>query len=565
MQRFKLPPLTLFFFFSLVLIVFAKMIFVLFGHAYLKLFAIAFLVCISLTLIILALIFLGRGFAPSSISNEWNRKFIFIQCLFWSVYLCIIYPGFYNYDSYSSLQAALEPTTEFWQSHIYGFLCYCSLFINRHLFALPMLNVLLWLGCLFFIIFMAPLQSIRQFFLVTILSLLPLQLATLPFIIRDTLFGVLSCVLVLLLLPFIKNPKKIISNSYYLGTLFILILACEVRQDGSIYYLLFPLLLWLTASVSLRQKIPLTICLCAGMIVLNSFLTRKESPSTVQNYQFTAILHPLNAIFYNPNSIISVYDSAIVAKVIDPLHLKNRYNHQRISQFHEGLDKLPVSASEWAEFQKTYLNLAKNNLGIFFRERFEVFRTTFGFVPGDAYIFSDEIELPPQIFIKEMLTSQMPAPITYLVKFRRGLLYIINGILNLALYIPLIGITLLNPLFFLVVAYFVSRKNRETTLLFKVSAALLIGRSVVIFFAVPEPHLTYYAPVIYLTILCIIYSILSPSPKKQIAIKSNLQNLLARRPEDLRRLHQPRSFSREDQRHLLRRWQRHLWLNRPFL
>ena len=70
-------------------------------------------------------------------------------------------------------------------------------------------------------------------------------------------------------------------------------------------------------------------------------------------------------------------------------------------------------------------------------------------------------------------------------------------------------------IFFLVIAFFMTRKNRETALLFKVSFALLISRSVVMFFIIPGPHLWYFSPLVYLPALLIIVSILSPARQKQ--------------------------------------------------
>ncbi len=476
-----------------------------FGEAYLYFLAVAFL---SIGLGILVLLTPYLKF--SKLFAGWNSHFIFIQCFFWTTYLAIIFPGFYNHDSFSTLRETIRLTTSYWQTHLYGLISYGSLFLVPDLFALPILSVSIWLTCLFFIISTSPIQSLKKLILVSFISFLPLIPITLPLVGRDILFGSLSCLLLFLLLPFIQDPKKNISTSYCLGLLFTLILTAEIRQDGLLYYLFFPILMKMTKNENLKQKIPHAIVIGLSMIFLNLYLSSKVSAGELQRYQLTAMIHPLNAILYSSNSNISQDDIRVIEKVLDPIHLTSEYHPTAIIQIHKELDKVPVSSEDWSQFRMTYLKVVFKNFLIFLKERLEIFMITFASYGHDSYIISDEVTYPSTLFLNDIPKDQLPQTIPYFSIARRGINYLIFEFLAFRRYGLAIGITLLNPLFFYLIAFLLSKKNRETYLFFQLSSVFAIGRSLIILFMVPEPHLTYYSPLIYLPILSMIFSILSP-------------------------------------------------------
>lgn len=491
---------------GLVEIIAAKCIFVFSNRAYLDFQAITFLATIMALLLLLS-----PALKLQTLTTGLNRWFALFQILFWTGYLLIIYPGYFPYDAFTTLQIVLSKRTAFWQSYLYSFISYALSYLNRHLFVVPLLNVTLWLGCLFYTLHLFPIRKLRNFIFALVVSLLPLQIITLPLIFRDILFGSLSCVLVLQFVPFLREPQKKISAVDFLLLIFTLTLACEVRHDGIVYYALFPFLLWHSKNDSLKNKIPIAIAFGGAMIALNLFLAVSESPKTLQKYEFTAILHPLNAIFYDPEASISSQDKEVVSKVIDLTHLQNRYSPLHIVQFYENLDKLPIASDEWLNFKFTYLKLVFNNFSIFLKERSTIFASNFGYLPG-AYIFSDELEKPPQSFLQIIPQNKLPRAIPLFHQWRKT---IVNCWVHLTSHYQfLIAFTLLNPLLFILIAYFVSRKSAETALLFKLSAVLLIGRSSVLFFVIPEPHLYYFSPLLYLPTLVIIYSQLSPAKKE---------------------------------------------------
>ncbi len=493
---------------GLVEIIVAKSIFAFSNHEFLDLRAVAFL-----STIFAILVLLSSALELKNLRTGLNSWFVVLQLLFWTGYLLVIFPGFYPYDAFTTLQITLSSGTDFWQSYLYTFISYGLSYFNSHLAVIPFVNVALWLGCLFFILHLFPLRSLRSLVVVSALAFLPLQIITLPLILRDTLFGTLSCVLVFQLIPFLRDRKKTVSTVYYLSLLFILCLASEVRHDGVVYYLLFPLLLWFSKNESLKKTVPLSMAFCGMMVGLNVFLTAKEAPQTIQRYELTAIIHPLNAIFYNPSASISPQDLEAVSKVIYPAHLQNSYNPVRIVQFHEGLYTLPISAEDWAKFKWTYLRLVLNNFPTFLKERVEMFAINFGYIPG-AYIFSDDLESPPRRFLEEIPNNQLPKALPHFRELRTNIVNLWYTLV--AHHRFLFSFTLLNPLFFLFTALMIARKNYETALLSKISSILLIGRSFVVFFLIPEPHLFYFSPLMYLPALVIIYSLLCKMEPKRI-------------------------------------------------
>ncbi len=484
----------------------AKSIFVFSNNTYIDIQAITFLLAILAVLLLLS-----PELKVQKLGTGLNRWFVTFQILFWASYLLVIYPGFYPYDAFTTLQIVLSSRTAFWQSYLYSFVSYGISYFDRNLFIAPLLNVTLWLSCLFYILHLFPIRTLRNLIIALVFSLLPLQLITLPLILRDILFGTLSCVLIFQLIPFLREPLKKVSVVYFLSLLFVLSLACEVRHDGVLYYILFPLLLWLSKNESLKRKVPISMAFCGMMIALNVFLTAKEKPATIQKYEFTAILHPLNAIFYNPEATISSQDREVVSKVIDLTHLQNRYSSLHILQFYENLDKLPISLDEWTEFKITYLKLVFKNFATFLNERLQISASNFGFLPG-AFIFSDDLEKPPNNFLQIIPQNQLPRAIPFFQNWRKVIVAFWSRLTRE--HQSLLALTLFNPLFFLLIAYFVSRKNEETALLFNLSAVLLIGRCSVLFFVIPEPHLFYFSPLIYLPVLVFIYSLLSPTKKE---------------------------------------------------
>jgi hypothetical protein len=307
------------------------------------------------------------------------------------------------------------------------------------------------------------------------------------------------------MIPFLRDRKKTVSTAYYLSLLFVLCLASEVRHDGVIYYILFPFLLWFSKNESLKKTVPLSIAFCGMMVVLNIFLTAKETPQTIQRYELTALIHPLNAILYNPSALVSPEDFEVISKVIDPAHLQKQYNPLQIVQFHEGLYTLPIATEDWTKFKSTYIKLILKNFSTFLKERIAMSASNFGYTPG-AYIFSDELEAPPNIFLKDIPQNQLPRALPYFQKMRTNIINLWYTLVSHHRFF--FSFAFLNPLFFLLIAFILAYKNCETALLLKISSILLMGRSLVVFFLIPEPHLFYFSPLMYLPPLIIIYSLL---------------------------------------------------------
>jgi hypothetical protein len=502
----KIKILTYFLIAALLQVVFAKVIPLFFEKEFFQVQAVFFL--FSLFSIFALSI---SNFELAKITTRWNGFFLAAQTLFWLSYLLIIYPGFYTYDSFTTLVTTTREVRSFWQASVYSFIAYSLSLINSQLFMIPVLNILLWLSCLAVILFMYPICSQRKFSLVLLVSFLPLNIIMLPLLLRDTLFGMLSCLLIVLFIPFLIDSKRKISTNYFLAMLFILLIASEIRQDGLIYYFSLPLLFWVSENPSLKKKIPLTLVLCGFMVVLNLFTTAKEPDRTTQRHEINTMLHPLNAIFYSSKASISDHDKEVVSKVIDTIHLETRYNPLQIVQFHDGLDKIPIPSDDWTQFKLTYLKLVSKNFLIFLKERILMAGSCFGVFPS-AYIFADDLETPHPNFQKMLSTNDYPKALSAFRDLRKLIVQLLNDVVT---YRPIVSVTLLNPLFFLLIAFFVTRKNRETVLLFRVSATLLMVRSALMFFIIPEPHLWYFSPLIYLPALLIIASILSPARQKQ--------------------------------------------------
>lgn len=435
-----------------------------------------------------------------------NRRFLAIQSGFWGLYLLLIYPGFYNYDSFRTLELAQRTEAGAWQSHLYGFLCSSLAVLDKNLFLIPLFSVLISLFIYQQVLATFLILNKRIYHLLFLFAFWPLHIMTLPFLIRDVPFGLLTCALLFFLLPFFLDKKKTLSPMIFLNLLLTIFITNEIRQDGVINYLIIPFVFMFSGNISLKKYFLPSLCLCLVLFCANLYSQQFMDEGYRQRYEITALIHPINAIYYSKNKHTSHEDDAIVNKIIDIKFLENEYYPILIQQLHENKHKLPVSDEDWQNFKHTYLKLILKNWPIFLYERFYINLTTFGFLKS-SLIFADTTNNPPadfqhkfgnDYFKKPSVLKNLHILISESVSFLRAALH----------YFTLTRVFFLGPVGLLLAAFYLARRDQELYPFFKVSMGFILVRSFFVFFLSPEPHLTYYSPLIYFPFFFIVCAVL---------------------------------------------------------
>jgi hypothetical protein len=464
---------------------------------------------LSVLLFAIGIYSLGFALKDISIKRPWtlNQTYLFSQSLFWTLALLFCYPGFYTYDSFFTLINTQTHTADPWQTYLYGVLCHMLSLFNERLFFVPVFSVASYLFCQALILQSFPLKKKSQLFIFSCLSLNPLTLVTIPLVSRDTVFGALSCVVLFLFLrPSLSFVKKW-SSHQVLAFLAVAVFTSQLRQDGAIYLLAIPVLLFL-----IRHKISKKVLIASSLLAVFLFGARvfsnlKEASPDYQKYQMTAMIHPLNYMLFSQKISLTDSQTEVIDQVVPLEHLVESYHPAIISQFHQELHHLPVSTELWRSFRWTYFDLVFSYPTVFLEERLSVLVNTL-FFTEHTFVFCDMLNEAPEVVVSQLKRDLLFRPHFFQTMgkpFRDFLLkshYLIRRSF-------VTSFLFLSPLFALMMAFLFALRHRPLLPFFNLCMFFLGLRGIFVFLTAPEPHLTYYAPLIYFPFLfiqlCIVF------------------------------------------------------------
>lgn len=431
-------------------------------------------------------------------STSLSRIFIFLSCSIWLALAVLQHPGYVNFDTFSLQDLLGNGELSTWNTLMYSIIVKALFAADKSLFLLTLLHVFIFIGCLIKCIHISPLRKWWSLPLVIALTLLPLVQASVLYISRDNLFGLLVSYLLLCLAEKYFN-KQSYNGTFILKTLLLTFVASEVRQDAKLLLLAYPFLIFtLDRSYPKLRKYLAVGALFAFSIAVNLGLLVKGLYVTNQHYQFTGVIHPINYIVHLRHDEIPSEQREAIQKVVDFDSLRE-YDPQSILPFHRGKFTLPVGLDDWRSFTRVYRDLVLKYPQDFITERFHVLNATFN-LEGNPFIFPDEFEmtaeLPQQVRARYQLQRWNFWP-----EFRQQHTHFL---LNSMFYNNLCRILFGGPLVLFILAGALALWRSPFRLYYWVATLFYCSRFPVVFLMAPEPQLKYYAPMMFFPLFAIL-------------------------------------------------------------
>lgn len=426
-----------------------------------------------------------------------SRIFIFISCLIWLGLAVLQHPGYVNFDTFSLQDLLGNGELSTWNTLMYSVIVKALFATDKSLFLLTLLHVFIFIGCLVKCIQIAPLRKWWNLPLALGLTLLPLIQASVLYISRDNLFGLIVSYL---LLCFAEKyfKREDYRAAFILKTFVLAFVASEIRQDAKLLLLAYPILLFtLDQNYAKSKKILAAAALFVFSLAVNLGLLAKGLYVTNQHYQFTGLIHPINYIVHLHHDKIPPGQREAIQKVVDFDSLQE-YDPQSILPFHRGTFTLPVSQEDWKKFTGAYRYLIKTYPLDFITERFQLLRTTFNF-DGYPFIFPDEFEmsaeLPAQVRARYQLQRWDFWP-----EFRQQHTnFLLKSMFSNDFFRIIFG----GPLVLFILAGLLTLKCRSYGLFYWTATLFYCSRFPVVFLMAPEPQLKYYAPMMFFPLFAV--------------------------------------------------------------
>jgi hypothetical protein len=469
-------------------------------------------------------------------ASRWNKYFLIGQLVFWTLFLAMMYPGLYSYDSFVSVNGAALGFLSAWQSFIYSMLCATFAWLDASLFGLVCFQVLLYLGLFIFVLRERPLQNGVGLIAVSGLAILPLVQFTVIFINRDVMFGLFTCWMIL---PLWSKKKLQASDMCYFCLM--LFLTSGLRQDAKMYLVAFPLALLVWQGRKMGKLAGYSVLTGLFALMISFVWSLREEPDYFQSYELTAIYHPLHYVTQQRFETFTDDERTVLGRVVPLDQLRASYDPYYINLFHQGYYTLPVSPDHWKQFRKTYVSLMIKNKDLFLRERGMMNLTMFNIIPR-AYISSDSFDKDDPFYekirndLKLSRNSWFNGPRLYYQNIKnQAALHNWGNLLAPFIIICVVGALALAyvwwmgalgssvfwvlawlwicPLLYWVADFVRVYKSRELRNFFLMAAFVIFSRFPVVFLGAPEPHITYWAPAIYFPIL---FFVLTTSEKARV-------------------------------------------------
>lgn len=340
-----------------------------------------FVSCLIIFFIINIIIQIGKGIVEIKLKVI---RFYFLSLIgLFSFFYYLIYPGFVSYDDLHTAGVVIQGQVWGWQSLSYSFLSGAELMMTRGFGLKTIVSLIYFLFlCSKFINLMSKetTKKSHQYIVMSLLFVLalnPLNQGMLLTHFRDVIFSLL-----LIHICFFIFDKSINWNHKNLIKFSILlVLLSDLRQDSKIYLLLIPLCFVYFKILNIKQTIKLVLLLTAfSFIYLFSLAKIYNFESNNNDYQVTAYIQPLSAIFYFVDeNKIDDSDRAAIDAVIDTKMLKEFYSPSDIDPFHKGAYKGRHSAEQWNKFQATSFKLFAKHFDIFLKNRWLNFKSMLNF------------------------------------------------------------------------------------------------------------------------------------------------------------------------------------------
>lgn len=444
-----------------------------------------------------------------------GRIFFLLQVLIWVFLAVLRHPGFVSFDNFQLQKILLQGALSAWSGIMYSLFVKSFFEIDHSLFLVCLFQIYLFLGCIWICLKIFPLRSWWIAGLLTLLTMHPLIHIVNLFITRDTLFGLLSCVLVLQI-----GQRYLLKQTLTLRFLimisFMVFVIAQLRQEAIIYVLAFPALVFgFRSELGIKGK-SLICILLVGFSALWIFLLNNDNKVQInQDYQLTGVLHSLNYIVHSNPQGISSDQKQKIAAVVDYDSLVNEYNENSISQFHERKFKLPVSDEIWSNFLSVYRELVVENKELFLKERTQVFMTTLN-IEGVGYLYSDEFDA--QMFEKDRKLMNMESWKLFpeLTRFHQHYLGLIYSFISVN---PTINaLSPISPVELFVLSWFVLWLLRKSDFAYFYLGASVFcySRLPAVFLLAPEPQLKYYNILIYLPFFLTLLGVLALQKKVEL-------------------------------------------------
>lgn len=305
------------------------------------------------------------------------RTMWLIQLIVLFAFFILVFPGFISYDDLVLAAAVSDGMPSGWHSFTYslftagGFI----LFNGFGLTGLISLFVFLLISLkIFHAISESKLSELQKTYLavlVMFLALHPMNQCQIFYSTRDTLFSLLF-----FLFGYIYIfEKQRWTFSAIFGFVPLLVLLGDLRPEGKLFLILFPILFLLLKRWNYRHL--LTYGLTCAVFLSGFYMMTSDFfgiKTFSHSYEVTAYVLPLSQIFHDKKSSdISDEHYKNIDAVLSVDLLKEKFNAIEIDPFHAGAFNQKASEAEWQSFKKSAAELIYENPGIFLKNRVNLF------------------------------------------------------------------------------------------------------------------------------------------------------------------------------------------------
>lgn len=314
-----------------------------------------------------------------TIKNRSIRLIWASQALIFFLIFIMVFPGFISFDDLALAAIVSDGVPSGWQSLTYSFLTASGYILFGGFGLTGLISLLLYLLIslkIYHAISESKLKDLHKLYLaglVLLLTLHPMNQSQIFYSCRDTVFSLL-----LFLLGFhYLFEKKQWTNSGIIGFVPAVVLLGDLRQDGKLFLVLFPVLFLVLKRWNYRQLMvygaAATILGFSYYQLLTGFYGIR---SYSHEYEVTAYVLPLSQIFHDkkPSEIADEHVKNIDA-VLSVNLLRNKFTPIDIGPFHAGAFNPKTSEAEWQNFKKSAAELIIENPGIFLKNRIHLFQS----------------------------------------------------------------------------------------------------------------------------------------------------------------------------------------------
>ncbi len=327
------------------------------------------------------------------------------------------YPGIFSGDIFFLLEDLSKGFLNDWSGYFYCLVVSFAQFLTPNIASLGVFQVLAvsTIAASGFAFFYA--RGVNKILLIALYSLFilsPLNIGSVNFYDRDTLFGIFNLGLILFgyYLLFRKVHLKIEASAKELiGFFSLMTVVTLLRQDALPLYFVssFFLVFFLRPKKSLRNKTlaGLFISFIIFSFVLPKVLKVTESSGT---HLLTTTVNPLSYIIVNTNEDITEEEKTAIDHAISYRGLIDDYSEYEIEPFHKhGVQW--QNSEQLTSYFKAYFAIIFRNLDLYYKNRISMFMATIGiYGPSSHFLDSNGTRFVKERFHNNSIYPQSQFP-----------------------------------------------------------------------------------------------------------------------------------------------------------